>query len=446
MLINIKKITSDKKDYLDLLLLSDPSEKMINKYLDKSEMFVLSINGEPVSEIVIAKTSDTTCEIKNLATAEKYRNHGFAKQLLQHVFQNYKMQFPTMLVGTSSPEFYEKFGFQYSHTVDNFFVKNYPDPIERNGKTCVDLIYLKKDLHTKSKAITRSEESILSLIIDTAKKDDRIRIVAMNGSRLNPKAPKDFFQDYDIAFIVNEYKTFIEDPDWINIFGRRLIMQTPALMENSSDNTEYFSYLMQFIDGNRIDLTIVPYKYCEKYVKSDSLTKILLDKDKALPALATPSDESHWIKQPTAKEFADCCNEFWWVSIYVAKGIWRKEFLYATSHIENCVRQELIKMLRFKIGIENNFEVSTGKADKYIENYLPKDTFEKLMRTYNLSDYEHCWDALFIMIELFRKSAAFVADKLDYTYNSDDDKNVYAFLRHIRSLPSNAKALYDENN
>lgn len=444
MLINIKKITSDKKEYMDLLLLSDPSEEMINKYLDKSDMYVLSVNGVAVSEIVIAKTSETTCEIKNLATAIEYRNRGFAKQILQYIFQNYKMQFPTMFVGTAIPSFYEKFGFQYSHTIDNFFTKNYSEPVMDGNKKIVDLVYLKKDLHTKAKAITRSEESILSLIIDTAKKDERIRIVAMNGSRLNPKAPKDFFQDYDIAFIVNDYDSFTKDPNWINIFGRRLIMQTPSLMTGAKEDEKRFSYLMQFIDGNRIDLTIIPYEERGNYIREDSLTKILLDKDKVLPALASPTDQSHWIKQPTQKEFHDCCNEFWWVSVYVAKGLWRKEFLYATSHIESCVRKELLKMLRFRIGVENNFEVSTGNGDKYMENYLPKDMFERLMRTYNMSDYERCWDSLFILIELFRKNAMLVAEKLGFTYNSDDDKNVYAFLRHIRSLPGNAKALYDE--
>lgn len=446
MLINIKKITSTKKDYLDLLLLADPSEKMINKYLNKSEMFVLNVNGIAVSEAVISKIDETTCEIKNLATAIEYRNKGFAKQLLQYIFQNYKTQFSTMLVGTSAPAFYEKFGFQYSHTIDNFFTKNYSEPVINNGKQCVDLIYLKKDLHTKAKAITRSEESILSLIIDTAKKDERIRIVAMNGSRLNPKAPKDFFQDYDIAFIVNDYESFTKDPNWINIFGRRLIMQTPSLMTDAKKDEKRFSYLMQFIDGNRIDLTLIPYEDRGNYIKEDSLTKILLDKDKVLPALATPTDQSHWIKRPTQKEFHDCCNEFWWVSVYVAKGLWRKEFLYATSHIESCVRKELLKMLRFRIGVENNFEVSTGNGDKYMENYLPKDIFERLMRSYNMADYERCWDSLFIMIELFRKNAILVAEKMEFVYNSDDDKNVYAFLRHIRSLPGNAKALYDENN
>jgi len=444
MLINIKKVVSNKQDYMNLLLLSDPSEKMINKYLEKSEMFILTINGEVISAAVIAKLSDTTCELKNIVTVPEYRKHGFAKQLLLYVFQNYKTTFTTMLVGTGIPAFFEKFGFQYSHTKANFYKENYPQPIIENAVILNDMIYLKKDLHTKVKAITRTEESIISLILDVAKKDNRIKSVTMNGSRINPKASKDFFQDFDVVYFVDDLDSFIKNPDWINIFGRRLILQMPETMGDNKPPYKKFSYLMQFVDGNRIDLTLVPADDKNSYLKQDSLTAVLLDKDNLMPKLPNPTDESHWIKRPTEKDYKDCLNEFWWVSTYVAKGLWRKEITYANYHIEHSLRKELLKLFDWRVGIEHKFEVSLGKCDKYLESYLPKETFDKFLRTYNLSDYERCWDALFLMIDLFRKTAVYVADNLNFTYNTEDDKNVYAYLRHIKNLPANAKTLYEE--
>ncbi len=50
----------------------------------------------------------------------------------------------------------------------------------------------------------RSEQEMLDLILDTARKDERIRAVMMNGSRANPNAPRDFFQDFDIVYFVTE--------------------------------------------------------------------------------------------------------------------------------------------------------------------------------------------------------------------------------------------------
>jgi len=106
----------------------------------------------------------------------------------------------------------------------------------------------------------RSEEEMLDLIIGTAHEDDRIRAVYMNGSRTNPNAPKDIFQDYDIVYVVTETASFLEDGQWINKFGDLLIKQEPDLYDQLAGKDMEFSrsygYLMLFTDGNRIDLHI----------------------------------------------------------------------------------------------------------------------------------------------------------------------------------------------
>ena len=71
----------------------------------------------------------------------------------------------------------------------------------------------------------RSEEEMYRLLLETAKADDRILAVYMNGSRTNPKVSKDIFQDYDIVYVVGETKTFIQDRDWIHRFGNTRIMK-----------------------------------------------------------------------------------------------------------------------------------------------------------------------------------------------------------------------------
>ena len=73
----------------------------------------------------------------------------------------------------------------------------------------------------------RSEQEMMDLILETAKQDERIRAVYMNGSRTNPDAPKDIFQDYDIVYVVEETESFIQDKEWIRRFGETLFMQYP---------------------------------------------------------------------------------------------------------------------------------------------------------------------------------------------------------------------------
>ena len=103
-----------------------------------------------------------------------------------------------------------------------------------------------------------SEKEMMNLIMNTAKNDDRIRAVIMNGSRVNPAVEKDIFQDFDIIYVVSEDAPFINNQSWIEQFGELMILQLPDMMGEQTENKGIFSYLMQFNDGSRIDLKIAP--------------------------------------------------------------------------------------------------------------------------------------------------------------------------------------------
>src|ERR1044071_5593048 len=105
----------------------------------------------------------------------------------------------------------------------------------------------------------RSEQEMLALIINTAQSDDRVRAVIMSGSRADPAARRDPFQDFDITYIVTDIASFLDDPSWINRFGERMILQMPeAMIDPPPMHDGRYAYLMQFTDGNRIDLTLCP--------------------------------------------------------------------------------------------------------------------------------------------------------------------------------------------
>ena len=53
--MNIKKVTGEKKQYLDLLLLADEQEDMIDKYLERGEMFVLDDHGVKAECVIYLK-------------------------------------------------------------------------------------------------------------------------------------------------------------------------------------------------------------------------------------------------------------------------------------------------------------------------------------------------------------------------------------------------------
>jgi len=288
----------------------------------------------------------------------------------------------------------------------------------------------------------RSEQEMLELIIDIARRDERIRAVVMNGSRANPNAPRDVFQDFDIVYLVTDVVPFKKNLGWIKHFGELMILQIPEDMQDPPPSDDGgFSYLMQFADGNRIDLGIYPLADPGKCL-NESLIRILLDKDGVIRTLPPASEADYLPKTPTEKEFADCCNEFWWVCPYVAKGLWRREILYARYMFDQSLRAELMKMLNWYIGIKTNFSQNPGKYGKYFQRHLEAELWEMLLSTYTDASYENTWDALFRMGDMFRAVALYVANHFDFVYPHNEDRNVTEHLLHVRILPEDATQLY----
>lgn len=145
----IKKIESDKKKYLDLLLLADEQENMIDKYLQRGDLYVLEDDGVK-TVCVVVMVEPQVYEIKNIATAIEFHGKGYGQYMVKFVVDTYKPLGNTLLVGTgdspSTVPFYNKCGFSYSHRIKNFFVDNYDEPIMDEGVQLKDMIYLKMDL------------------------------------------------------------------------------------------------------------------------------------------------------------------------------------------------------------------------------------------------------------------------------------------------------------
>ena len=145
--MEIKKVISDKKEFLELLLLADEQESMIDRYLERGDMFVLYDNGLKAC-CVVTREGEGIYEIKIIATISFFQRQGYGKRLIQFLFDHYRGKCSELLVGTgdvpSTLSFYEHCGFTISHRLKNFFTDNYDHPMYEDGKQLVDMVYLKK--------------------------------------------------------------------------------------------------------------------------------------------------------------------------------------------------------------------------------------------------------------------------------------------------------------
>jgi GNAT superfamily N-acetyltransferase len=148
-MVRIEKINDNKKQFLDLLLLADEQEDMIDNYLPTGDLFAL-YDDDLKSVCVVAPINSETCELKNIATYEKYQGKGYGRALINFISDYYKNNYKTMLLGTGEVpwilSYYESCGFEQSHRIKNFFTDNYDHPMFDGVTQLVDMIYLKKNL------------------------------------------------------------------------------------------------------------------------------------------------------------------------------------------------------------------------------------------------------------------------------------------------------------
>ena len=274
----------------------------------------------------------------------------------------------------------------------------------------------------------RTEKEMLDLILNIAKQDKNIKAVCMNGSRVNEKNKPDIHQDFDIVYIVENLEDIIADLEWINQFGNRIITQFPEAQDlYPSELEERYPILMLFDDYNRIDLTLLSKNKLSEYLAEDKLIKVLLDKDNLLPKNNSVSEASYWISKPYQKLFYECINEFYWVSTYVMKGIWRNELLYLIDHLNIC-RRMLLLMLAWDKGYKFDFQVNFGKSFKYLPNYLGSNKNSELTSTYPHLNTNEIKEALYKMTEMFEYAAVMVSKKCKLNYDTENYAEVKKYI------------------
>ena len=255
----------------------------------------------------------------------------------------------------------------------------------------------------------RAETEILNLILQTAK-TLQVKAVAMSGSRTNPKALKDEFQDYDVVYVVDDLDNLTSDLSWLGQFGKRIIEQHVLLGHRRL-------YLMLFEDDNRIDLTLCPTDYIQEWVDSETDYTVLQD-EKGLFEFYTTSPERYWTNPASPIDFEKACNEFWWVSAYVVKGICRKQVIYATDHLYGICQQEFLKILAWQVASDRG-RVDVGKNYKYLFNYLSTEKEKEFSNLLDFSSIDKITQSLFATMELFHQEAQSLAQKMGFDYDKE---------------------------
>lgn len=256
-------------------------------------------------------------------------------------------------------------------------------------------------------------------IVSFAQANENIRAVILNGSRANSKVVPDAYQDYDIVYFVSDLEKINRETLIHQTFGTPIMQQLPdgmLLGNNPLAKSISYAYLMIFDDNSRLDLTLFPLNQLEKY-QADSLSVVWIDKDDIFQNIPPASDVDYHVQRPSQREFTEVCNEFWWCTTNVAKGLARQEIVYAKDMMENVVRPMFLQLIAWKIGSENN---------------LSDAVYAKITATYCDATIENNWIALYSMCLFFQELQCELGQQLQLKVNTAEGNNSLSYLRTLK--------------
>lgn len=148
----IRPLEAKETPPYELLLLADPSKRLVDAYLSKGSCYIAELDGETVGVVVLLETHAGALEIMNIAVAERYQGRGFGQALLAAAIEEARdrgaayVEIGTGNSGVGQLYLYQKCGFRISGIDHDFFVRNYEEPIVENGIPCRDMIRLRMAL------------------------------------------------------------------------------------------------------------------------------------------------------------------------------------------------------------------------------------------------------------------------------------------------------------
>lgn len=150
--MDIRLLHKNENPPMELLLLADPSRKIVEDYVKRGDCYIAEGDSQVVGVYVLLPTRPKTVELVNIAVAETHQGSGIGKILVMDAIQTAKGKgYKTIEIGTGNSSIgqlalYQKCGFRITGIDTDFFIRHYRDEIFENGIQCRDMIRLSQDV------------------------------------------------------------------------------------------------------------------------------------------------------------------------------------------------------------------------------------------------------------------------------------------------------------
>jgi len=283
----------------------------------------------------------------------------------------------------------------------------------------------------------QGEQPVIDKLTAWAKAKPDIRAVILTSSRAKPNATLDEFSDYDVIFVAEDIKPYLQDESWLDEFGRVLVVYRDPV--EIRFGFERFIRVTQYETGLKIDFTLWPVDLLKHVSQMKQLPdyiddgyRILLDKDRLMQGMKTPSCRAFVPKPPTEVEYRNFIEECFSDVPYAVKQIRRGDYfpLQFTFHLMRC--QKLAKLLEWKVEIEHGWSLKGAYYGKGLQKYLDPKLFTEIENTYAGYGFEANWESLSRIIKLFSRIAKEVGERMGYNYPEELETRILKYLQKVK--------------
>ncbi|MGB3367585.1 MAG: GNAT family N-acetyltransferase [Acidaminobacteraceae bacterium] len=144
--MEFKRINTDRRSFMNLLMIGDPDLKCINKYIDEGTLIAMYEGGKCIGVIHYKNVYNKVVEIMNIGILKSYINKGYGSKLLRYTIENIKSEGNLkIMLGTCDSSaknvaFYKRHGFRILEVWHDYFIENYDEEIYEDNMQCRDMI------------------------------------------------------------------------------------------------------------------------------------------------------------------------------------------------------------------------------------------------------------------------------------------------------------------
>lgn len=268
-------------------------------------------------------------------------------------------------------------------------------------------------------------EEIIQRFCNWAMEYPEIHGAMVIGSRARTDHPADEWADLDLILLAEDAGRFTSDPSWLQNLGELLLTFTELSPSGNLERRVLFKGgldvdIVPMQPGSLEDLISTVNQYPERRHELNNFLGrgvcILFDHGGQLTRLVesvcSPLKANISAHLPTAEEFLNVVNDFWYHTLWTAKHLRRGELWWAKGGCDGHLKNLLLTMLMWQAQVNGRDSWFRGR---FLEQWADPIAVHELKTAFGHYDSEDVWQALFSTMHIFEQASTETAALLEVT-------------------------------